>query len=199
MVHVRGTRRVSFAYLGFCVRVMVIIISHRCQFIIFGDPLMTSHWLHDALMSWLDQRVAPTRRAINKTLVFNGMSPAEAELTFDLSDLRFRDCTRIAVIQHPFRRMAQLYDRIAATDPLWRLRRRAGWGPCIWKMTPEHKAQWHMCLFLSRTTLAALWRRISQRLGGPADHTFCARRKCKCGSAQRLPAHGDRTPVQCTC
>jgi hypothetical protein len=38
------------------------------------------------------------------------MSPAEAELAYNLSDLRFRDYTRIAVIQNPLRKMAQLYD-----------------------------------------------------------------------------------------
>jgi hypothetical protein len=59
---------------------------------------------------------------------FNGMSPAEAELAFDLSGLPFHNYTRIAVVQNPFRRMAQLYDRIAATDPFWRLRKRAGWA-----------------------------------------------------------------------
>jgi hypothetical protein len=128
MVHVQGTRRVTCAFLAFCVRVVVMIISHRCKFIIFGNPLMTNHWLHDALQPWVDQHVAPTKREINKTLFFHGMSPAEAELAFNLSDLRFRDYTRIAVIQNPFRKMAQLYDRIAATDPLWRFRRHAGWA-----------------------------------------------------------------------
>lgn len=107
-------------------RVAVMIISHRYQFIIFIDPLMTCLWLQRALWSLSDQRVAPSRRKIAKTLFFNGMSPTEAEQAFELSDLDFSKYTRIAVIQNPFRRMALLYDRIAATDPLWRLRQRAG-------------------------------------------------------------------------
>lgn len=49
-------------------------------------------------------------------------------MAFDLSGLPFHNYTRIAVIQNPFRRMAHLYDRIAATDPVWRLRKRAGWA-----------------------------------------------------------------------
>jgi len=102
------------------------LISHRCQFIIFTDPLKSCQWLQQTLSPWSDQPVAPAKKYSDKSLFFNGMSPAEAELAFDLSGLPFHNYTRIAVVQNPFRRMAQLYDRIKATDPLWRLRKRAG-------------------------------------------------------------------------
>ncbi len=102
------------------------LVSHRCQFIVFSDPLTSCDWMQKTLAPWSDQNIAPAKRKIHKTLFFDGMSPAEAELAFDLSDLPFRNYTRIAVVQNPFRRMAQLYDRITATDPIWRLRRYAG-------------------------------------------------------------------------
>lgn len=103
-------------------------VSHRCQFVVFNDPLKSCQWLQKSLSPWVDQSVAPAKRSSDKSLFFNGMSPAEAELAFDLSGLPFHNYTRIAVVQNPFRRMAQLYDRIASTDPLWRLRKRAGWA-----------------------------------------------------------------------
>ena len=127
MLHGHGTHGDSCASLVYHVRVLVMIISHRCQFVVFTDPLMTCRWLHDALSPWTDQRTALTRRSLLNTLFFKGMSPVEAELAFDVSGLRFRDYTRIAMIQNPFRRMAQLYDRIAATDPIWRWRSKMGW------------------------------------------------------------------------
>lgn len=103
-------------------------ISHRCQFIVFSDPFQTSDWLHRTLVPWCDQIVAPTRKKTSKSMFFNGMSPAEAELAFDLLDLPFHKYTCISVVQNPFRRMAQLYDRIVATDPIWKLRQKAGWA-----------------------------------------------------------------------
>lgn len=127
MLHGQWTHSDACASIVYHVRVLVMIISHRCQYVVFTDPLLTCRWLHDALSPWTDQRTALTRRSLNKTLFFKGMSPVEAELAFDLSGLRFRDYTRIAVIQNPFPRMVQLYDRIAATDPMWRLRRQMGW------------------------------------------------------------------------
>ena len=102
-------------------------VSHRCQFVIFSDPLKSCQWLQNTLSPWADQQIAATKKESRKSLFFNGMSPAEAELAFDLSGLPFHNYTRIAVIQNPFRRMAQIYDRIVATDPVWRLRKRAGW------------------------------------------------------------------------
>lgn len=104
------------------------LVSHRCQFIVFSDPLKSCQWLNKTLSPWADQAVASAKRKSSKTLFFDGMSPAEAELAFDLSGLPFHKYTRIAVVQNPFRRMAQLYDRICATDPVWRLRKRAGWS-----------------------------------------------------------------------
>ena len=102
-------------------------VSHRCQFVVFSDPLTSCAWLEKTLAPWADQQIAPARQRLGNTLFFNGMSPAEAEVAFDRSDLPFRNYTRIAVVQNPFRRMAQLYDRIAETDHFWRLRRKAGW------------------------------------------------------------------------
>lgn len=93
---------------------------------VFSDPLTSSSWLEATLGHWTDQAIASKRRKSQKSLLFKGMSPAEAELAFDLTGLPFHNYMRIAVVQNPFRRMTRLYDRIAATDPLWRLRRCAG-------------------------------------------------------------------------
>jgi hypothetical protein len=74
----------------------------------------------------LDQPVATKKGACSKAHFFRGMSPAEAELAFDMTGKAFRSYTRIAIVQNPFAKMAQLYDRIATVDPIWRTRRKLG-------------------------------------------------------------------------
>lgn len=101
------------------------LISHRCRFIIFADPLTHCDWVQQAFAPWSDQEVAPFK-TLGKTVFFHGMSPTEAEVAFARRDLPFNNYTRIALVQNPFRRMVHLYDRIAATDPVWRIRRRLG-------------------------------------------------------------------------
>jgi len=98
------------------------LISHRHRFIVFPDPLGSCQWIKPVLQPWLDQTIAPRRRSSSSTLLFDGMSPHEAELAFDFLDLPFRDYRRIAIIRSPYAKMAQLYYRIALTDPLWRAR-----------------------------------------------------------------------------
>jgi hypothetical protein len=54
------------------------------------------------------------------------MTPAEAEWQFDGSGLAFRSYLRVALTEHPFSRMARLYDLIAQTDRFWQLRHMMG-------------------------------------------------------------------------
>ena len=42
------------------------------------------------------------------------MTPKEAEVAFQKMGLNFEEYTKIAVVQNPFRRMAELYDKILA-------------------------------------------------------------------------------------
>lgn len=102
------------------------IISHRCQFVVFSDPFQSCHWLHQALGPWSDQEVARGPRGNRQTPFFRGMSPTEAETAFAKLDLDFGAYTRVAIVQNPFRRMAELYDRLCISDPIWRLRSRLG-------------------------------------------------------------------------
>jgi len=99
------------------------LISHRHRFIVFPDPLNTCHWLTRALGPWVDQPVAARK---GDALIFQGMTPAEVELAFDMMGYRFRDYARIAIVQDPYARLAQLYDRIAEVDRLWQLRGHLG-------------------------------------------------------------------------
>lgn len=101
-------------------------ISHKHRLIIFPDPLGSCNWLDPRLRPWRDQVVATTPKGNARCHFFNGMSPAEAELAFDMIGLPFGSYIRIAIIQDPYQRMAQLYDRIAKTDPLWKMRRTFG-------------------------------------------------------------------------
>ena len=102
------------------------LISRRCRFVLFPDPMGSCHWMRRALEPWLDQPVAKAKGDSARTFFFRGMSPAEAELAFDMTGHAFRSYTRIAIVQNPYRKMAQLYDRIAATDRVWRTRHRLG-------------------------------------------------------------------------
>lgn len=83
-------------------------------------------WIERALQPWLDQPVASARRHSSKTMFFRGMTPREVELAFDIEGLSFRSYTRIALLRNPYVKMAQIYDRIAASDPIWRARERLG-------------------------------------------------------------------------
>ncbi|MEJ6403163.1 hypothetical protein [Yoonia sp. 2307UL14-13] len=101
-------------------------MSHRYQFVLFPDPLNACPWVGPALRPWLDQPVASSRNGNAGIPFFHGMSPAEARLAFDVQGLNFGDYTRIAIIRNPYAKMAQLYYRIAMTDPLWRMRDHVG-------------------------------------------------------------------------
>ena len=102
------------------------LISHRHRFVVFLDPLGSCQWVRRTLDPWLDQPVGSSKTADTTTVFFHGMSPAEAELAFDMSGHPFRNYMRIAIVQNPFVRIVQLYDRIAAVDPIWQARRRLG-------------------------------------------------------------------------
>jgi hypothetical protein len=102
------------------------LVSHGYQFIVFEDPLGACPWLGRTLQPWLDQPILPDRARIAETPFFNGMTPGEAELAFDKHGLVYRNYARIAIIRDPFAKMAQLYYRIAMTDPVWRMRQHLG-------------------------------------------------------------------------
>ena len=102
------------------------LVSHRYKFVLFSDPLGTCSWISGALQPWLDHPVTSVQRKGTETLLFQDMSPAEAALAFDKLGLDFQSYTRIAIIRNPYAKMAQLYYRIAITDPVWRGRLHLG-------------------------------------------------------------------------
>ncbi len=104
------------------------LVSHRCQFVLFPDPMGACPWITRALDPWLDQPVIGDRGSNAGSHFFRNMSPAEAELAFDMAGFAFRNYTRIAIIRNPFNKMSQLYDRIAVSDKIWRMRRSVGAG-----------------------------------------------------------------------
>lgn len=104
------------------------LVSHRCRFILFPDPMGACPWISHALEPWLDQPIVGTRNALTKSYFFRDMSPAEAELAFDMAGFAFRNYTRIAIVQNPAEKMVALYERIAKSDKMWRMRRSMGLG-----------------------------------------------------------------------
>lgn len=105
---------------------LFMLVSHSGRFVVFTDPLGACPWLSSVLAPWLDQQVAPDIKRSGETILFDGMTPKEAEFAFDMMGYAFRNYTRIAIIRHPVFKLSQLYDRIAATDRIWQLRRRLG-------------------------------------------------------------------------
>lgn len=105
---------------------LFMFVSHRHRFIVFTDPLGACPWLASTLEPWLDQAIAPDINHSADTFLFSGMSPKEAELAFDTMGFAFRRYTRIAIVRNPVFKLSELYDRIAATDRIWQLRRRLG-------------------------------------------------------------------------
>ncbi|WP_296427363.1 hypothetical protein [Yoonia sp.] len=101
-------------------------VSHSCRFVVFPDPLGACPWMARALQPWLDQPVAADQHSSGAITLFDGMTPAEAELAFDIMGMPFRNYVRIAIVRNPYLKMSQLYDRIADTDRVWQLRRRLG-------------------------------------------------------------------------
>ncbi len=112
--------------LTFLFSIRRMLVSHGYKFIVFEDPLGACPWLGRTLQPWLDQPILSDRARIAETPFFNGMTPGEAELAFDMHGLVFREYARIAIIRNPFAKMAQLYYRIAMTDPVWRMRQHLG-------------------------------------------------------------------------
>ena len=96
------------------------IISRARQFMLFPDPLAVATPIVQALQPWSDTATSD--------LFFDAMTPIEAEWAYDAADLAFYGYLRIAVTEHPFTRLARLYDRIAQTDTMWQLRHMTGIG-----------------------------------------------------------------------
>ena len=101
-------------------------ISHRCRFIIFTDPADPLPWLDKALAPWTDECVSQSGTPTSTHKFFAGMTPDQVRAEFDSQGLDFESYTRIAVVQNPLRRIAAHYDRLVKTDPIWRIRLRAG-------------------------------------------------------------------------
>jgi hypothetical protein len=132
------------------------IISHQCHFVVFFDPLSSHQWLQLALSPWADQHVSSTGRPTHKTPFHIGMTPTEAKAAFTRQGLDFDNYTRIAIVHNPYRRLAALYDRIRASDPLWRLKARSGLH------TPDFRSWLVEGHYASKGPLARLlpgWRR----------------------------------------
>ena len=104
------------------------IVSHERRFIVFCDPLGAGQTVLHALSPWGDVNVVAERQRSNKNPFFHGMTPQEAEWQFDGMGLAFRSYLRISLTEHPFARLARLYDRIAQTDTLWQMRHLTGIG-----------------------------------------------------------------------
>lgn len=102
------------------------LVSHSRRFVLFCDPLGACPWISHALAPWLDQPIARDLGSSGPTTLFDDMSPKEAEFAFDMMGFAYRNYTRIAVVRNPIYKMSQLYDRIAATDRIWQLRRNLG-------------------------------------------------------------------------
>ena len=101
------------------------IVSHERKFILFVDPLGAGQAVADSLSPWVDSDL----RGGGKDHFRPDMSPNEAEWAFDASGLAFRSYARIALVEHPFTRIARLFDRIQTQDRLWRLRQTSGLLP----------------------------------------------------------------------
>ena len=111
------------------------IICHSRRFIVFCNPGTGSAPLMRLLAPWQEEVVVPFAARGRDKPFYHLMSPAEAEWTFDARDLAFRNYRRITLVQNPFTRLQALYLRIADTDPVWAMRRRAGLGQphfCRW-------------------------------------------------------------------
>lgn len=114
------------------------IVSHARRFVLFPDPLGGSPLLVNGLESFGDPEIVGQKPGMAGRPFFTDMSPVEAEWAFDSLDLPFRSYIRIAVIENPFSRMVRLYERIAENDPLWIVRKRAGFRArdfCSWLQT----------------------------------------------------------------
>ena len=105
------------------------IVSHKCRFVLFSDPLGAGAQIMRAMVPWSDVAVSDEPDRHQGQIFFKNMTPLEAEWAFDASGLAFRSYLRIAITEHPFTRLARLYDRIAQTDMVWQFRHLAGLGP----------------------------------------------------------------------
>lgn len=104
------------------------IISHHRRFIVFADPLGAGDAVLQALSPWNDVDVTTPQNASQQNAFYAGMTPQEVAWQFDGMGLAFHSYLRISVVEHPFSRMARLYDRIAQTDAVWKIRQLAGIG-----------------------------------------------------------------------
>ena len=63
------------------------IVSHKCKFILFSDPLGAGANVMHALSPWSDEIIAAGPDNKQDRMFFHGMTPTEAEWAFDASGL----------------------------------------------------------------------------------------------------------------
>ncbi|MEM8537363.1 MAG: hypothetical protein AAGF56_05820 [Pseudomonadota bacterium] len=98
------------------------LISHRHRFVVFPDPLDVCPYIRRALDPWIDRslrHLATGRAGLSTSTI---MTPTEVARDFPAGEGRFDDYTRIAILQDPYQRMAQLYHMICHSDRYWQLR-----------------------------------------------------------------------------
>ena len=104
------------------------IISHSHKFVLFCNPGTGTAPLLRLLSPWQQEPMMEFAQRSATQPFYHLMSPSEAAWTFDGLGYDFLAYRRITLVRNPFTRLPALYQRIAETDSLWRIRRRTGVG-----------------------------------------------------------------------
>ena len=104
------------------------IISHSHKFVLFCNPGTGTAPLLRLLSPWQQEPILEFGQRSTAQPFYHLMSPSEAAWTFDGLGYDFLAYRRITLVRNPFTRLPALYQRIAETDALWRIRRRTGVG-----------------------------------------------------------------------
>ena len=100
------------------------IISHSHKFVLFCNPGTGTAPLLRLLSPWQQEPIMAFAQRSAAQPFYHLMSPSEAAWTFDGLGYDFLAYRRITLVRNPFTRLPALYQRIAETDALWRIRRR---------------------------------------------------------------------------
>jgi hypothetical protein len=104
------------------------IISHSHKFILFCNPGTGTAPLLRLLSPWQQEPIMEFGQRTAAQPFYHLMSPTEAEWAFEALDYDFHDYRRITLVRNPFTRLPALYQRVAETDAIWRIRRKTGLG-----------------------------------------------------------------------
>jgi hypothetical protein len=104
------------------------IISHARKFIYFPDPLDIAPSLTRGLMPLGETNLVTIEKDGVDRPFFQGMSPHEAEWSFDALGHAYRSYMRVTLVENPYVRLVRLYEKISTDDPFWVARRQAGLG-----------------------------------------------------------------------